>query len=87
MRKELNKMEMRTETELNRNRVRGTIVFLKNIGNFGFIKNDDNDKEIFFHARGLLHSSLDDLREGSKVEYCLAVVKGREKAIAMEVIE
>lgn len=80
-------METRVETELNRNRVRGTIVFLKNVGNFGFIKNNDDDKEIFFHARGLLHASLDDLREGSVVEYCMAVVKGREKAIAIEVIE
>lgn len=79
-------MEMRNEMTLDRSKERGTVVFLHGAKNFGFIKSNDDDREVFFHAKGLLHASFDDLREGSSVEYCVATIRGRLKAIAIEVI-
>ena len=44
----------------------GTIARLTDRG-FGFIKPDQGDKDVFFHARSLVDIMYDDLREGEAV--------------------
>ncbi len=46
----------------------GTIVRLKENG-FGFIKPDNDGKDVFFHAQSLVDLSFDDLKEGDKVTF------------------
>lgn len=47
----------------------GTIARLTDRG-FGFVKPDEGEKDLFFHARSLAEGTLyDDLREGDKVTY------------------
>ncbi len=46
----------------------GTIAVLKDKG-FGFIKTEDSDKDIFFHANELQDIQFNDLQEGDKVEF------------------
>jgi cold shock protein len=46
----------------------GTIARLTDKG-FGFIKPDEGDKDVFFHARGLMEVMYDELREGDKVSF------------------
>ena len=46
----------------------GTIARLTDKG-FGFIKTDEGDQDVFFHARGLVDVMYDDLREGEKVSF------------------
>lgn len=47
----------------------GSIVRLNDRG-FGFIKPDEGDKDVFFHARSLSEGLMyDDLREGDKVTF------------------
>jgi CspA family cold shock protein len=46
----------------------GSIARLTDKG-FGFIKPDEGDKDVFFHARGLVDIMYDDLREGDKVTF------------------
>ncbi len=46
----------------------GTIVRLNDRG-FGFIKPDEGDKDVFFHARSIVDVTYDDLREGDKVTF------------------
>lgn len=46
----------------------GTIVRLRTEG-YGFIKPDEGEKDIFFHARSLEGLMYDDLREGDKVSF------------------
>lgn len=46
----------------------GTIARLTDRG-FGFIKPDEGDKDVFFHARSLVEVMYDDLREGDKVTF------------------
>lgn len=36
---------------------------------FGFIKPDQGDKDVFFHARSLVDVMYDDLREGEAVTF------------------
>jgi CspA family cold shock protein len=38
---------------------------------FGFIKNDEHEKGIFFHATSLVDVEFDDLQEGDQVEFDL----------------
>lgn len=46
----------------------GTIARLTDRG-FGFIKPDQGDKDVFFHARSLVDVMYDDLREGEAVTF------------------
>ncbi|MCB9818825.1 cold shock domain-containing protein [Candidatus Nomurabacteria bacterium] len=46
----------------------GTIARLTDRG-FGFIKPDQGDKDVFFHARSLVEIMYDDLREGEAVTF------------------
>ena len=48
----------------------GTIARLTDRG-FGFIKPDQGDKDVFFHARSLVEIMYDDLREGEAVTFDL----------------
>lgn len=47
----------------------GSVVRLITDKGFGFIKPDDGDKDVFFHARAVVEPTFDDLREGDKVSF------------------
>ena len=44
----------------------GTIVRKRDNG-YGFIKPDNGEKDVFFHAQSLVEIAFDDLQEGEKV--------------------
>ena len=46
----------------------GTIARLTDKG-FGFIKPEEGEKDVFFHARSLVDVMYDDLREGDSVTF------------------
>ena len=47
----------------------GTIKKLVQDKGFGFIKRDGGEKDLFFHATGLLNCEFDALSEGDTVEF------------------
>jgi len=48
--------------------MKGTIANLTDRG-FGFIKPDDSDKDLFFHANSLSGVAFEELREGDAVTF------------------
>lgn len=57
----------------------GTIVKMKREKGYGFIKTDDVEKDIFFHARDVLSPNFHQLKAGERVEYLVREVpKGKE---------
>lgn len=48
--------------------MKGTIARITDRG-YGFIKPEEGDKDVFFHAHSLASASFDDLREGDAVTY------------------
>ncbi len=46
----------------------GSIVRIKPNG-FGFIKPDNGEKDVFFHAQALVDIAFDDLKEGDAVTF------------------
>lgn len=46
----------------------GTIARVTDRG-FGFIKPDDGQKDVFFHAKDLVEVAFNDLREGERVSF------------------
>ena len=44
---------------------KGTVKFFNNAKGYGFIKDDESEKEIFVHVSGL----IDEIRENDKVTY------------------
>lgn len=49
----------------------GTIARLTDRG-FGFIKADGQEKDLFFHAKELVGTQFEELREGDKVTFEIA---------------
>ncbi|MDO8624134.1 MAG: cold shock domain-containing protein [bacterium] len=52
--------------------MQGTIARLVTEKNFGFIKRDGEEKDLFFHANELVGVSFADLREGDTVTFEVA---------------
>ncbi|MEY2641256.1 MAG: hypothetical protein RL150_649 [Candidatus Parcubacteria bacterium] len=48
--------------------MQGTIARLTDKG-FGFIKPDQGDKDVFFHAKAVVNTAYNDLREGDRVTF------------------
>ena len=61
---------------------KGTVKFFNDTKGFGFIKEDDSDKEYFVHVSGL----IDEIREGDAVEYELQEGKKGLNAVDVKVI-
>ena len=47
----------------------GIVVKIVDDRGFGFIKPDEGDKELFFHARSLAEGVFDELQENDKVTF------------------
>lgn len=47
----------------------GIVVKIVDDRGFGFIKPDEGDKELFFHARSLAEGVFDELAENDKVTF------------------
>ncbi|MCH2022852.1 MAG: cold shock domain-containing protein [Saprospiraceae bacterium] len=58
---------------------KGTVKFFNESKGFGFIKEEETEKEYFVHVSGL----VDEIREGDNVEYEL--VEGRKGLNAVNV--
>jgi len=58
---------------------RGTVKFFNESKGFGFIIEDDTNKEYFVHVSGL----IDDIREGNEVEF--EVTEGKKGLNAVDV--
>ena len=61
---------------------KGTVKFFNDTKGFGFIKEDDSNKEHFVHVSGL----IDDIREGDAVEFELKDGKKGLNAINVRVL-
>ena len=48
--------------------MKGTIARITDRG-YGFIKPEEGDKDVFFHAHALVSGTFDDLREGDAVTF------------------
>ncbi|MDF1550044.1 MAG: cold-shock protein [Bacteroidales bacterium] len=61
---------------------KGTVKFFNDTKGFGFIKEDDSNKEHFVHISGL----IDEIREGDSVEFELQEGKKGLNAVNVRVI-
>ncbi|MCF6364947.1 MAG: cold shock domain-containing protein [Bacteroidales bacterium] len=61
---------------------KGTVKFFNDTKGFGFIKEDDSDKEYFVHVSGL----IDEINEGDAVEYELQEGRKGLNAVNVKII-
>jgi len=61
---------------------KGTVKFFNETKGFGFIKEDDTNKEHFVHVSGL----IDEINEGDEVEFELTEGKKGLNAVNVRVI-
>ena len=73
--------EIRMETKT------GSIITMKKENGYGFIKPDtEKEKNIFFHASGVLNPRFDELKVNERVEYLEEVGRIGMRAIDIAVI-
>ncbi|PKP04008.1 MAG: cold-shock protein [Bacteroidetes bacterium HGW-Bacteroidetes-9] len=61
---------------------KGTVKFFNDLKGFGFIKDDESDKEYFVHVSGL----IDEIRENDQVSFDLQEGKKGLNAVNVKVI-
>jgi CspA family cold shock protein len=61
---------------------KGTVKFFNDTKGFGFIKEDETNKEHFVHVSGL----IDEIREGDEVEFELQQGKKGLNAVNVKVV-
>ena len=64
----------------------GTVIWFNLNKGFGFIKPDDNTKDIFLHISELEKANIMNITEGQKLSYSIATEKGRELATDIKLI-
>ena len=65
----------------------GKVKWFNSRKGYGFIVQDDSDKDIFVHVTSLEKSGLTYLDEGDKVSYEISEDKGKVQAINLKKIE
>lgn len=63
----------------------GTIARLNN--GYGFITREGGEKDLFFHANGLVGAEFDNLREGDKVQFEVGEGPKGPNAVNVSVVE
>ena len=64
--------------------MKGTIKVLKE--GFGFIKSQESEGDVFFHANNLIGVQFNDLQEGMELEFQIGEGKnGKKQAIDVQV--
>ena len=64
----------------------GKIKWFNEKKGFGFIKPDDEDKDIFVHVSAFEKAGIEFLNEGDALSYEVATEKGRTKAVNLKKI-
>ena len=65
----------------------GKIKWFNEKKGFGFIKPDDEDKDIFVHISAFEKAGIEYLNEGEALSYEVASEKGRKKAVNLKKIQ
>jgi CspA family cold shock protein len=65
----------------------GTVKWFDTTKGFGFISTDEGDKDVFVHITALEKAGLRSLNDGQKVSFEVAMNKGKEAAVNIQIIE
>lgn len=65
----------------------GTVKWFDTTKGFGFISPDEGDKDVFVHITALEKAGLRSLNDGQKVSFEIAMNKGKEAAVNIQIIE
>lgn len=65
----------------------GTVKWFNTTKGYGFIKPDDNSKDVFVHISALQKAGLRTLIEGQRVNYDLVEDRGKMAASNLQIVE
>ncbi|MEM6415683.1 MAG: cold-shock protein [Pseudomonadota bacterium] len=64
----------------------GTVKWFNSEKGFGFIQPDEGGKDVFVHISAVQRAGLQGLQDGQKVEYDIAMERGREAAAELKAL-
>ena len=63
------KEERRSDDDKNKKRLNGTVKWFKDAKGYGFIKREDNEKDVFVHSSAIQNSDLKYLKKGDQLTF------------------
>jgi len=64
----------------------GVVKWFNTIKGYGFVQPDGGDKDVFVHISAVQKAGLRTLLEGQKVEFEIAIEKGKSSAVNLKLI-
>ncbi len=64
----------------------GTVKWFNTKKGYGFIAPDEGEKDVFVHITALQEAGLAQLDDGQKVSYEIAVSRGKEAAVNIQLV-
>jgi len=64
----------------------GKVKWFNSTKGYGFIKPDDNSKDIFVHLSALGKSGISNLRDGQSISYEIEENRGKQSAVNLKII-
>lgn len=65
----------------------GTVKWFNGKKGYGFIQPESGGPDVFIHISALERAGLTDLRDGQRISYEVAMNKGKESAVNIQLIE
>ena len=79
-------LEAHMESNMESNRMTGTVKWFSRVKGYGFVAPDDGGKEIFVHFSGIEGEGYRNLEEGQKVTYTVEETPKGPQAVSVRAV-
>ena len=79
-------LEAHMESNMESNRMTGTVKWFSRVKGYGFVAPDDGGKEIFVHFSGIEGEGYRNLEEGQKVTYTVEDTPKGPQAVSVRAV-
>ena len=65
----------------------GTVKWFNTTKGFGFIEPEEGGKDVFIHITALQAAGIQNIKDGQKISYEIAISRGKEAAAEIKILD